>query len=101
MRYEKTVEARDTDDGRVYDAFCHDTALNEPCFRSVGWNLKKQATARLNEHMTEHATGEPARELEAFRRDITTEYYESHVQELLDKNALPTVEDSTEEDGEE
>jgi hypothetical protein len=92
MRYKTTIEPRDVDDNKVYDAECFDTALDEPCFRSVGWPLKKDATARLKEHIYEHAESVPMRELEAYRKGMTTEEYEKHVEELTENNALPTVE---------
>lgn len=96
MRFEITVTQNVNDDTTVYDAECHDTALDTPCFRSVGWATDEAATKRIEEHLQEHATGIPARELEAFRTDKTAEEYEEHVKVLLAKNELPAPKEATE-----
>lgn len=96
MRFEITVTPNTIDDTTVYDAECHDTALDEPCFRSVGWATEEAATTRINEHLNEHATGTSTRELEAFRTNKTYEEYEAHVNELLVKNALPVQKEAAE-----
>jgi hypothetical protein len=68
MTYKTRIRPRDTDAGRVYDGQC---ACLVPTtggpWETTGWPQRKLAAARLAEHTTEHETGEPARELVAFR----------------------------------
>lgn len=84
-RFETTVVAGENDS---FDAFCNDTVLNEPCFRSTGWGTQEEAKARINEHLYEHAEGVPARELGAFKAGVTQERYEEHVLALHERNKV-------------
>lgn len=39
-------------------------------FSSKGWPTKKLATERMEDHVAEHETGEPAQELAAFKSSV-------------------------------
>lgn len=73
MEYQTAVRSRDTDDGKVYDAYCACATLpvgsGNPPWSSTGWTQKKNAASRLAEHTAEHESGEPMRELHDFREE--------------------------------
>jgi len=84
-RFETNVV--ENDEG-TWDAYCTDTALDDTCFYSLGWGTEQQANDRIGEHLVEHATLQPSRELGAFRADKTQEEYEAHVDKLLEQNSV-------------
>lgn len=72
----------------AFDVFCHDNALDEECFRSTGWETEAGANGRATEHLTEHATGVPSRELGAYRAGVSQEEYEIVVAKYAELNSV-------------
>lgn len=83
-RYSTEVVASD----EVFDAFCNDTNLGVECFRSTGWETEERATARIREHLYEHAEGVPCREAGAFVLNVTQEEYNTKVAEWEESNSV-------------
>lgn len=91
-RFETEVVA----EGDAFDALCNDTVLDEPCFRSTGWETTGLARKRINEHLYEHAEGVVTRELGAFKAGVSQERYEEHVAALHERNKVVIPEEGAE-----
>ena len=96
-RFEKSVE--EVDGG--WQAVCRDTVLDEPCFRSSGWDSEAKAKTRIREHLYEHAENVPAREIAAFELGLTQEEYEVRVAELVERNKVVLDDEELDEGGKE